>query len=342
MAGRYGRKRRNGKLLRLCRAMCALVLVVIVGVAGARFVEDRMSVQVENAGRQMTASVGQQSTEQVFADGRWHQRKNVETMLVIGIDDFGAVEDSGSYNNTNQADFLMLFVREKETGKSNVIHLNRDTMTDITVLGVTGKSAGTQRAQLALAYNYGQGRHDSSRNTVQAASNLLYGMEIDHYITVTMDAVPVLNDWVGGVTVEIMDDMTGVDDALVLGEKVALTGEQALAYVRTRKGLDDSTNINRMKRQRQYAAAWAEAAREKLKDSDAAAQLILQLSDCHYSDCTAQELAEFANGMGESVDTKIVELPGEAVQGERYAQFHVDEEGLRRLVLDTFYEPAEK
>ena len=234
----------------------------------------------------------------------------------------------------------MLYIANEETGEKSVIHLNRDTMTDITMLGVTGKPAGVQHAQLALAYNYGRGQHDSSENTVDAVSNLLYGMQIDHYITVTMDAVPIMNDWVGGVTVEILDDMTGADSALVLGEEIKLTGEQALSYVRTRRGLDDSSNINRMERQRQYASAWVQTAQEKLKDQNAVVELVMQMSDCHYSDCSADELAEFAAELGENASAKIYELPGEAVLGEQFMEFHVNDEELQQLVLEVFYQEA--
>ena len=340
MARKHRRRGRNSGMIRLGLAVCAVALVLALGLVGARYLDSRMKVKVENAGQQMTAYTRDETTAQVFMNDQWYQKKNMETLLVIGIDDFGAVTGSGSYNNTNQADFMMLFAKDTETGESHVIHLNRDTMTDITVLGVTGKSTGTQRAQLALAYNYGQGQHDSSRNTAEAVSRLLYGIGIDHYITVTMDAVPVMNDWAGGVTIKVLDDMTGVDNALVAGNEIKLTGEQALAYVRTRMGLDDSTNINRMERQRQYASAWVDAAKEQLKDENAVTRLVMDMNDYHYSDCTAQELAEFAGSLGENPDALIHELPGEAVQGEKYMEFYADDAGIQQLVLDVFYEKA--
>ena len=155
-----------------------------------------------------------------------------------------------------------------------------------------------------------------------------------------MDAVPVMNDWAGGVTIEVMDDMTSADSALVAGNEIKLTGEQALTYVRSRMGLDDSTNINRMKRQRQYASAWVDAAQEKLKDENAVTQLVMDMSDHHYSDCTAQELAGFAGSLGENPNAQIHELPGEAVKGETYMEFYADDAGIQQLVLDVFYEAA--
>ena len=341
MARKHRRRSRSGRIIRLSLSVCAVLIVLLIGVVGAQFLDSRMSVKVENAGKQMTAHTKDETTAHVFMNNQWYRKKNMETLLVIGIDEFGEVTGSGSYNNSNQADFMMLFARNTETGESHVIHLNRDTMTDITVLGVTGKAAGTQRAQLTLAYNYGQGQHDSSRNTADAVSRLLYGVSVDHYITVTMDAVPVMNDWAGGVTIEVMDDMTSADSALVAGNEIKLTGEQALTYIRSRMGLDDSTNINRMRRQRQYASAWVEASREQLKDENAVIRLVTEMKDYHHSDCTAQELAGFAGSLGENPNAQIHELPGEAVKGETYMEFYADDAGIQQLVLDVFYEAVD-
>lgn len=334
------RSRRTAKRLRFVLSAAAVVLVLLAGVFAAQFLEARMTVQVENAGKQMTAHTSDESAAQVFMNGQWYQKRNIETLLVMGIDDFGAVASSGSYNNAHQADFLVLFLRDAETGESAAIHLNRDTMTDITMLGVTSEAAGTQYAQLALAFNYGRGENDSSRNTADAVEHLLYGTEVDHFITVTMDAVPIMNDWAGGVTVEVLDDLTTADPALVKGETVRLEGEQSLTYVRTRYGLDDSTNLNRMERQRQYASQWVGASQEKLNDAQSVAELIVKMNGCYYSDCTAEELAEFASGLGETPAVDIYELPGEAVKGEEYMEYYADDEGIQQLVLTLFYEPV--
>ena len=339
--GRKHRKRTvHMKLTSLCLSICAVALVIVIGAFAARFVEKKLSVKVENAGEQITAHSDDENTAQVYVDDCWYRKKDVDTLLVIGIDDYGAAADSNSYNNSNQADFLVLFITDNETGESTALHINRDTMADITMLGVTGEDVGTQHAQLALAFNYGRGLGDSSRNTADAVKHLLYGTEIDRYITVTMDAVEIMNDWAGGVTLEVLDDMTSVDSAFVKGSQVTLTGDQALAYVRTRKGLDDSTNINRMKRQRQYASAWAKTAQEKLTDSEAVAQLVVQMSDYYHSDCTAEELAVFADRLGSQPSVEIYELPGEARRGAEYMEFYADDAGIIRLVLDLFYVPA--
>ena len=61
-----------------------------------------------------------------------------------------------------------------------------------------------------------------------------------------MDAVPLLNDLVGGVTVKLEDDIPQLGPAYRKGESVTLRGKEALRFVRYRDTslLDD--NLRRM------------------------------------------------------------------------------------------------
>lgn len=335
----HRRKSHRASRMKAILSAAAVFLILLASVYIAQMAESRMAVKVENAGKQMTAHTSE-DTAQVFMNGQWHEKKNVETLLVMGIDDKGAIAGRDSYNTTSQADFLVLYMQDKDSGETAAIHLNRDTMTDITMLGITGQAAGTRHAQLALAYTYGRGEEDSSRNTAEAVSHLLYGMSVDHYIAVTMDAVPIMNDWVDGVEVEIFDDFSGISDGLVMGEKVTLTGEQAMTYIQARHGLDDSTNLNRMARQRQYASAWMKKAQAYLDDTSAVADLMMRIEDYHYSDCTVEELTEFARRMSQNSDIKIYELAGEAVKGDAYMEYHADDEKIQQLVLELFFRPV--
>jgi len=341
MGGRRRGVLRMRRRIRLCMCALGVVLIFVVGGILAVHLESHLNPPIENAGELMTVYSNEATGEWVFMNGQWHAKKDVDTLLVIGVDGLDRqLTASNSYNNSRPAAFLALYVRDAESGESTVIHLNRDTMTQIPVLGVTGQSAGSMYGQLALAFNYGRGEGDSSRNTVHAVSHLLYGIDVDHYITVAMDAVPIVNDWVGGVTLEIADDFTGIDDALVQGTNVTLHGDQALTYVRTRRGLDDSTNIRRMERQRQYASAWLKEAKPFLQDENAVADLMMSMSDYHYSDCTAEELVFFAEALAETPSQTICELEGRAVQGEVYMEYHLDETAVQNLVLSVFYEPV--
>ena len=135
-----------------------------------------------------------------YYNGGWYARRDVETVLVMGVDKYAAQTSGDNYNQQQQADFLLLLVVDRTAGICRVLPLNRDTMTEITALGLAGEQVGTFNGQLALSHTYGSGGLDSARNTGRAVSSLLYGVDIDHVMAFTMDAVPVINDAVGGVT----------------------------------------------------------------------------------------------------------------------------------------------
>lgn len=323
-------------------ALCGVSAVLILGVFLALTLDSRLSAPIENAGQRVTVYTAHRDGEQVFMNGQWHVGRNLDTLLLIGVDDFGAMTSSNSYNNTSQADFLALFVRDQDTGEKAVIHINRDAMTNIPVLGLTGQKAGTIWGQLALSFNYGSGQDDSCQNVVDAVSHLLFGVKIDHYLAVTMDAVPIMNDWVGGVEVEVKDDFTGIDDTLKLGSMVKLQGDRALTYVRTRRGLEDSSNIHRMERQRQYATAWMQAAQPYLKDTKAVAELVMSIDKYHFTNYTVEQFMQFGNMLTAEDELPSYELPGENVLGEVYMEYHVDDAALAEMVLELFYIPVSK
>lgn len=273
----------------------------------------------------------------IYLAGEWYRRKqNLDTVLVIGVDNREGLIESDAYNNEGQADFLMLLVKDNKSGDGFVVHINRDTITSIPVLSVSGKQLGRTNAQLALAYNYGNGRESSCENVMNAVQYLLYNIDIDHYVALSMEGVSILNDGVGGVEVEITDDFSSYDPELVIGEKVLLEGEHALNYVRARGGMADSSNLKRMERQRQYVVAWMEKA--KTMSEKQISKLALSVSEEVLSDCRQGELLDLANDLVETNVERIYTLPGEAYLGEEFMEFHINESGTQALILDLFFE----
>ena len=273
-------------------------------------------------------------------DGQWYASRELDTLLVIGVDDMGDIQGEDSYNNGSQADFITLLLKDRNSGESAALHINRDTMADVPILGVTGQIAGSRREQIALAYFYGQGAQDSCENTLRAVSNLLYGVEIDHYIAVTMDAVPILNDWAGGVKLELLDDFTHVDTRFKKGSEQILWGDEALAYVQARAGVGDSSNLSRMQRQRQYARTWFEQAVPLFRNYESLAELFSSLQDYSYTNCTIEDLQSMLDGFSRNPPQCIQELEGRTMIQDVYMEYHVDEVALQALVLELFYAPV--
>ncbi len=314
-----------------------LVLVCVLVLCSALLVISIWESQQDYIGEQSTND----SSMNIDADSvEYELNKNIETVLVMGLDKFAEDIDTSSYNNDQQADFLMLFVLDNQNKTCKALHINRDTMVEMNILGVAGQEVGTTKQQLALAHTYGNGQNVSCRNTAKAVSNLLQGININHYVSVTMDAVPVFNDLVGGVTVEVLDDFTGIDDTLIQGEKVTLTGEHALVYVRNRYGMEDSTNSHRMIRQKQYIEELYRLTREKAdEDENFVLTAWKELSEYTVSDCYEQDLLGIYEKVSEYEFLGTEQIEGESVVGERFMEFYPDEDKLKGLVMELFYIP---
>lgn len=277
-------------------------------------------------------------------EGRDYVRNDqVETFLVLGLDRYEDATSSASHGSGVQADFLMLLVFNNETKQSTAIHINRDTMTKVNKLSIGGTSVvETYTKQIALAYNYVNDSNDKirCRNTRDSVKYLLSGVDVDHYFALTMDAVAASCDLVNGVEVTVLDDFTGIDDALVKGENVTLTGAQALRYVRTRYGLEDSSNSTRMERQQQYINAWYEKVSSRIKaDESFIITMVDAMDDFVVYDSSDQKMQKFVEKFGEYEFLGIRELEGESKVGEEFMEFYPDEAALRELVIELFYIP---
>ena len=267
-------------------------------------------------------------------------RSGVETFLVIGLDKFDGADAGDSYINDQQADFIMLLVLDNNARSYTAIHINRDTMVDVNVLGVAGNKVDTIRKQIALAHTYGNGRDVSCHNTADSVSSLLMGVKVNHYISVTLDAVTVMNDLVGGVEVVVLDDFTGIDNTLVKGETVTLKGSQALTYIRTREALENNTNTNRMKRQEQYLESLLDSFKKSVaKDDEFIVEASLKMSDHIISDRSVTQLQVLAEKFDEYEFLGIRGIEGESVVGKEFMEFYPDESAVKELVVNLFYKP---
>lgn len=315
----------------------ALILLLVVLLLSSAF----LLVSSWEEGRGIFPSHEESFGASVTVDGvDYILNDNVQSILLLGLDKFDETRDDTGYYNDQQADFLMLFVIDNENKTYSAIHLNRDTMAQINVLGVAGEKLDTFVGQLALAHTYGNGKEVSCRNTADAVSSVLNNIYIERYVSVTMDAVPVLTDLVGGVEVEVKDDFTGIDDSLVMGETVKLNGQQSLSYVRSRYGLEDSSNASRMQRQQEYLASLFEAFSEKAKaDDEFVLRASLELSEYIVSNYTVNQLENLVNNLSNYKFEGVYDIEGESKVGEKFLEFYADEDSVTKLILDLFYIP---
>ena len=266
-------------------------------------------------------------------------RQDIKVIMLLGIDQFGPVQSSASYNNPGAADLIMLLVFDETNETVQVLGLNRDTMLRMPILGIGGKPAGSIYAQLALSHTYGSGLEDSCENTKKTVSDFLYGVYIDYYISMNMDAITVLNDLVGGVTVTVTEDFSSIDPSIEIGE-VTLTGQQAIHFVRSRKDLSNQMNVTRMDRQAEYVESFLKTFRGKML-GDTSLVLFAYEAVLPYivTDCSTNALVGMIDRYAKYELVEIISPMGENIRGDRYMEFYVDEAELDSLILRTFYAP---
>lgn len=324
---------------KLIAALFAAIICFVLVFGGLSRIENFLVQKADETLSSLPSSTYEEDLY-IYNNGiKYEPKDNIDTVLVLGIDSYGKVTESDSYNNSGQADFISLIIFDNEKSTCNILMLNRDTMAEIPVLGVTGERAGSVNGQLALAHTYGDGLELSCKNTVKAVSDFLFGIEIDNYLSLNMDAVAALNDVVGGVEVEVLDDFSKIDASLVKGETVTLNGDQALTYVQGRGNVGDQTNISRMNRQRQYMFAFA----EKLKsvynqDSELVLEAYNAIVNYIVTDCSITTLSETADKLSVYTIGEIISPAGESVQGDEFMEFHVDNAALKETVIEHFYD----
>ena len=197
-----------------------------------------------------------------------------------------------------------LFV-EKNAVQISVIGINRDTMAELFVYDEEGNYLGREIGQIALQHAYGDGMEESCERTVEAVSNLFYGIPIHGYFAMNMDVIIPLNDAVGGVDVVIGDgdeniEITDGEKRLYqadweVGEKVHLEGPEAYSFVRNRDMYAPHSAEQRLKRQKQYLEAFARQAKKAVaQDLTLPAKLYTEILPYMVTDISASEAVYLA------------------------------------------------
>ena len=309
-----------------------LVLVLVMLISGLQI----LGSTVFHNSQTPDATIASKTVER---DGKkYYPRQDITILLIMGIDEFGPVQENTMLHTAGAADMVTLAIFDETNQETRLLVLNRDTMVRMPVLGLGGKPAGTYFGQLALSHTFGSGLEDSCENTRNTVSNLLYGISIDHYLAMNMDAIVLLNDAIGGVTVQVTEDFSDIDPTITMGE-VTLMGQQAINFVRTRKGVADQLNISRMERHKQYMEGFMQALYGHKDDGSFLLNTFDQVADYIVTDCSTTVMSDMMQRYGAYPIVEIISPKGENVM-DTYYQFHLDMDALDELILRLFY--AEK
>ena len=323
-------------LLRNLVIFIILILVVIAGFIIVDIVEKSQTEKIEEQIKKDTEILEYYS----YNGQNYVQDDNKQVLLCVGLDSYdNSLVDS--YRNDELADCIVLLVLDKTDKTVLPIQINRDTMTSFHVLGIGGRITNDEVGQIALSHSYGTGGIDSLVNVKDAVSKLMCDVDIDFYMSLTMDAVAKINDKAGGVTVMVEDDFSSIDPTIIQGQENTLYGEHALTFVRSRQGLDDPSNINRLNRQRVYLRGLYDTCKNKVNsDEDFVRSCLDSIAEYIISNTNVYGLSDIGNTLLDYTLLDAVQLQGQAKKGETYVEFYPDETYLKELCINNLYKPA--
>lgn len=340
--------RRKRIALTISLSVLDILLLLVVGVIVAFTVMNKKGesrIKQNKTEAEITAledaQVAQEGKFIVYNGEKYCYNDNVINILCMGVDKSIQETSDENIGENGQADVIILAALDSETGKLSLINISREAMVDVNLYNVEGKFLGTENMQLCLAYAYGDGKEKSCMNTAESVSRLMYGMPVNAYAALDLDGISVLNDSIGGVSLEVIEDLTNNDPALQAGKTVTLTGEQAHTYVRSRNTEVLDSNSLRMERQKQYLSVFLQKAISEIKtDLSVSLDLYQTASDFMITDIGSSEVAYLASLLIKNGITggEMLTVPGEVRDGGEYAEFIPDDEKLYEMILDVFYD----
>lgn len=274
----------------------------------------------------------------------YRYREGIVNILCLGIDratDLTEYDVSGNRIQNGQSDAILLVSIDTENGQIRVLAVPRDTMVILSLYSAEGLFKGNIDGQITLQYAYGDGVEQSCELVRQRTEELLFDIPIQRYAAINMRAIATINDAVGGVELTISEDYTDIDPDFKEGATIRLEGDQALDFIRCRETSVAGSALTRLNRQKQYMSAFAAQAKDAVRsDITMPIHLLKALEADMLTDISADEMLYLLTEALELSfsDEDIYILPGDIVDGKIYEEYAPDEEEIRQLVLELFYE----
>lgn len=332
------------------RAVIEIIIAVLVIIAVYFIIRgmDRHDVRIRQAATENeTQRVWKEFQEKPVSiklhKKTWKFAHPVQTYLFIGTDKSGNEDAEGEEYHGSMADALMLVVVDEEEKAYGILQLNRDTITEVPMLLQDGSANASAQMQLCTAHWYGKDKAASCDNTVETVSKMLGGLPIDGYYALKMDAMPLLNHEVGGVTVTLEDDMTKLDPAMKKGTTLTLTDRQAELLMQSRYTMEDDRNTQRMRRQQIFLKAFMKKIKKQNAGNvNATVKLYDRLRPYATTDIKMNDLTALLKDMQGYTDKGIITIDGTSKIGEKlhdgkkHWEFYMDEDSLETSMKQLY------
>ena len=311
----------------------ALILVLVAGFAGSFFFlrakgEKNLKTQVPETAE----SAPEEEREGIFVTYKGKEYKyneNIINFLCLGIDKDVPIEEKRTGDIEGLADAVLLASVDVEDGLVQLLAIPRDTIVPVKVMDSQGRFDRNENVQITMQYAYGRTAKESCELMTDTVSNLLFRLPIQRYCSINFEAVPTLNDAIGGVDVDVLEDIYGEHCTLYAGTTEHLEGYEALDYIRWRDEWVAESSMGRLERQKQYMSNYFNQAKDAVKKDLTLPVKVFQELDANMcTNITVEDITYLVPELLDiTLDTEnIAMVPGEVVQGEEFEEYHVDDE----------------
>lgn len=300
------------------------------------------------------SAVRWQSDWLVVDDRIYEYNKDAINLLFLAIDVSDGLEKETDYSdwNAGQADAIFILSLDPKEKSMQIVAIPRNSMVELNIYGTDGKVQEQMKNQICLQYGYAGGGENGLDEMRRAVSELLYQLPIHGVTAIGYDAVGQINDKVGGVEIEVLEDII-YDPELVRGNTVRLTGDQAFLYLQYRDVTKIGSPTMRLMRQKQYLIAFVNEAKKKIKEDPLlVAQLYQSLTEYMNTDIALDEAVYMAVEILDyrfdpdaisilEGEDRIVPFINEEGQEDFYDDYFLFDESIRNTVIKVFYHEIE-
>lgn len=327
--------------------VAAAALVVIAGAALAfSGLKDQQTEAAESAAATDTAEEDLDYDTDSYDAGTvtWNGKKytyndHISNFLFLGIDNEELVETDMGKADAGQSDAIFLLAWDRVEQSMTLISIPRDTMTEFDFYSSGSSDPEKVKYHLNLAYAYGDGKHESCRNTMEAVSNLFYGLAIQGYCAVSLDGLPVLMEGMEGLTVTVPNDsLEGKYPEYAEGTELTLDKDNVETFVRYRDITVSQSALMRTERQEEFLRAYIEKAKKKFaEDPGFVTRLYTAIEPYMVTNMGNDQFVKLMESAASGGTMNKWIVPGEGVEGEVYDEFYADDDALYEKIIETFY-----
>ncbi|HZG05657.1 MAG TPA: LCP family protein [Streptomyces sp.] len=190
-------------------------------------------------------------------------------ILLIGTDKRTGKGNEGYGDNGSggHADTTFLFHVAADRTNATVLSIPRDLITDIPDCPTKQEDGSTEiiPGTPGTRFNNSLGQEGRDPGCTMRTVKELTGLDVHHFMMADFNAVKTLTTAIGGVEVCLEKPVKDPKSHLDLpAGKSTIMGEDALAFVRTRKSFGNSSDLDRIKVQQQFLSSMI----RKLKSND--------------------------------------------------------------------------